>query len=101
MSQHFNKFMRLNADNSFTLRVFLNCVGYICCIMQHVNNISFPKKKKSRKCARVTRDPVSGFRVGIANLRKRGRWGDPDVDGRIILRWMLRTWAGVVGAGGS
>jgi hypothetical protein len=26
MSQHFNKFMRLNADNSFTLRLFLNCV---------------------------------------------------------------------------
>ena len=26
MSQHFNKFMRLNADNSFMLRVFLNCV---------------------------------------------------------------------------
>jgi hypothetical protein len=26
MSQNFNKFMRLNADNSFMLRVFLNCV---------------------------------------------------------------------------
>jgi hypothetical protein len=26
MSQHFNKFMRLNADNLFTLRVLLNCV---------------------------------------------------------------------------
>jgi hypothetical protein len=24
------------------------------------------------------------------NLRERGRCGDPDVDGRIILRWMLR-----------
>jgi hypothetical protein len=24
------------------------------------------------------------------NLRERGRWGDPDVDGRIILRWIIR-----------
>jgi len=28
-------------------------------------------------------------------------WGDPDVDGRIILRWMLRKWEGVVGTGWS
>jgi hypothetical protein len=31
------------------------------------------------------------------NLRERGRWGDPDVDGRIISRWMLRKLEGVVG----
>jgi hypothetical protein len=31
MLQHFNKFMRLNADNSFTLRVFLNCVYLLYC----------------------------------------------------------------------
>jgi hypothetical protein len=24
-------------------------------------------------------------------------WGDPDVDGRIILRWIFRKWEGVVG----
>jgi hypothetical protein len=24
------------------------------------------------------------------NLRERGHWGDPDVDGRIILRWIFR-----------
>jgi hypothetical protein len=24
------------------------------------------------------------------NLKERGHWGDPDVDGRIILRWMFR-----------
>jgi hypothetical protein len=29
-SQHFNKFMRLNVDNSFMLRVFLNCVYLLC-----------------------------------------------------------------------
>jgi hypothetical protein len=28
-------------------------------------------------------------------------WGDPDVDGRIILRWLFRKWEGVVGTGWS
>jgi hypothetical protein len=32
---------------------------------------------------------------------ERGRWGDPDVDGRIILRWVFRKLEGVVGAGRS
>jgi hypothetical protein len=28
-------------------------------------------------------------------------WGNPDVDGRIILRGILRKWEGVVGTGWS
>ena len=28
-------------------------------------------------------------------------WGDPDVDGRIILRWIFRKWEGVVWIGWS
>jgi hypothetical protein len=36
-----------------------------------------------------------------ANLRERGHWGDPDVDGRIILRWIFRKLEGVVGIGWS
>ena len=36
-----------------------------------------------------------------ANLRERDHWGDPDVDGRIILRWIFRKWDGVVGTGWS
>jgi hypothetical protein len=35
------------------------------------------------------------------NLRKRGSWGNPDVDGRIIYRWMFRKLEGVVGFGWS
>jgi hypothetical protein len=31
---------------------------------------------------------VIGFWWG--NLRERDQWGDPDVDGRIILRWIFR-----------
>jgi hypothetical protein len=26
-------------------------------------------------------------------------WGEPDVDGRIILRWIFRKWEGVVVTG--
>ena len=33
-------------------------------------------------------------------LRERDHWGDPDVDGRIILRWIFRKWAGVGGLDG-
>jgi hypothetical protein len=31
---------------------------------------------------------------------KRPLW-DPDVDGRIIIRWIFRKWEGVVGTGWS
>ena len=33
------------------------------------------------------------------SLRERGHWGDQDVDGRIILRWIFRKLEGVVGTG--
>jgi len=36
------------------------------------------------------------FNVEDKNLGERDRWGDPDVDGRIILRWILGKWEGVV-----
>jgi hypothetical protein len=35
------------------------------------------------------------------NLREKGCWGDPDVDGRIILRWILTKLEVVVGTGCS
>jgi len=31
------------------------------------------------------------------NLRERDHWGDPDVDGRIILRRIFRKWEEVIG----
>jgi len=39
----------------------------------------------------------TGFR--LENLGERDHWGDPDVDGKIILRWIFRKWEGVVGTG--
>ena len=38
-------------------------------------------------------------RVLVGKLRERDHWGDPDIDGRIILRWIFRKWEGVVGTG--
>jgi len=37
----------------------------------------------------------TGFWWG--NLRERDHWGNPDVDGRIILRWVFRNREEVVG----
>ena len=41
----------------------------------------------------------TGFWCG--NLGERDQRADPDVDGRIILRWIFRKWEGVVGTGWS
>jgi hypothetical protein len=42
---------------------------------------------------------VKGFWWG--NLRGKDPWGDPDIDGRIILRWIFKKLKGVVGTGWS
>jgi len=40
----------------------------------------------------------TGFWWG--NLRERDHLGDPDIDGRIILRWIFRKWGhGLIEAG--
>jgi hypothetical protein len=40
-------------------------------------------------------------RVLVGKPEGKSRWVDPDVDGRIILRWMFRKVEGVVGTGWS
>jgi hypothetical protein len=40
-------------------------------------------------------------RVLVENPEGRSHWGDPDIDGRIRLRWIFRKWEGVVGTGWS
>jgi hypothetical protein len=61
------------------------------------------KSRRMRLAGRVARmgrgEVCTGFWWG--SLREGGHWGDPDVDGRIILRWIFRKWEGFVGTGGS
>ena len=40
-------------------------------------------------------------RLPVGKLERKNHWGDPDVDGRIILRRIFRKWKGVVGTGWS
>ena len=37
----------------------------------------------------------------VGKPKKKTHWGDQDVDGRIILRWIFRKLKGVVGTGWS
>ena len=48
---------------------------------------------------RMGGEGCTGFWWG--DLRERDHWGDPDVDGRIVLRRIFRKWEGVVGTGWS
>jgi len=45
--------------------------------------------------------PTFSVAVRCDALRERGHWGDQDVDGRIILRWIFRKLEKVVGTGWS
>jgi hypothetical protein len=52
----------------------------------------------ARHVARIGRREAC-TRFWCENLRERDQWGDPSVDGRIILRWMFRKLDVGVGTG--
>jgi len=41
------------------------------------------------------------YRVLWGNLRERDHWGEPDVGGKIILRWIFSKWDLEVWTGSS
>jgi hypothetical protein len=62
------------------------------------NIVRVVKSRRMRWSGHVARMRVERGCTGCwwGNLRDRGRWGDPDVDGRIILRWIFRKLEGVM-----
>jgi hypothetical protein len=67
------------------------------------NIVRVVKSRKMRRVGHVARmgEGRGEHRVLVGKPEGRNRWGDPDVDGRIILRWIFRKWEGVVGTGWS
>ena len=65
------------------------------------NIVRVVKSTRMRWAGRVwgRGEVCTGFWWG--NLRERDHWGDPGVDGRIILRWIFCKWEGVSGTGWS
>jgi len=41
------------------------------------------------------------YMVLVGNRREGDHWGDPDIDGNIILRWIFRKWDVGVWTGSS
>jgi hypothetical protein len=52
------------------------------------------KSRRMRWAGHVARMGKGEVCIGFwwGNLRVRGRWGDPGVDGRIILGWIFKKW---------
>jgi hypothetical protein len=52
------------------------------------------KSRRMRWARHVARmgEGTGVYRILVGSLREKGQWGDPDVDWRIILRWIVRMW---------
>ena len=58
------------------------------------NIVRVIKSRRMRWAGHVARMGRGEARTGFwwRNLREKDHWGDPGVDGRIILRWIVRKW---------
>ena len=67
------------------------------------NIVRVVKSRRMRWAVHVARmgEDRGVQRVLVGKPEVRGHWGDQDVDGRIILRWIFRKLEGVVGTGWS
>jgi hypothetical protein len=59
------------------------------------------KNEMGRACGAFGGWERCAQRFGGVACGKEHHWGDPDVDGRIILRGIFRKWEGIVGTGWS
>jgi hypothetical protein len=67
------------------------------------NIVRVVKLRRMRGAGHVARmgEGRGVHRVLVGKPEGKKHWGDPDVDGRIILRWIFKKWEGVVGTGWS
>jgi hypothetical protein len=67
------------------------------------NTVRVVKSRRMRWAGHVARmgEERGVHRVLVGKPEGKSHWGDPDIDGRIILRWMVRKLEGVVGTGWS
>jgi hypothetical protein len=66
----------------------------LCNLYSSPNIVRVIKSRRMRWARHVAwmgwGEACTGFWWG--NLRERVHWGDPGIDGRIILRWIFRKW---------
>ena len=67
------------------------------------NIVRVIKSRRMRWAGHVARmeEGRGVHKVLVGKREGKSQWGDPDVDGKIILRWNFRKWEGVVGSGWS
>jgi len=65
------------------------------------NIVRVIKSRRMRWAGHAARMGEERGCIGWGNLRERERWGDPDVDGRVIVRWIFRKWDVWVWTGSS
>ena len=67
------------------------------------NIVRMIKSRRMRWAGHVARveEERGVHKVLVGKPEGKNHWGDEDVGGRIILRWILRKWEGVVGTGWS
>ena len=67
------------------------------------NIVRLIKSRRMRWAGHVARmeEGRGVHKVLVGKTEGKSHWGDQDLDGRVILRWIFRNWEGVVGTGWS